>query len=90
MTPTPVVRCFWTASIVLRVATLLMHPVAPARLRENRGLPEGPRRALSRWNEAFVGMDELCCAKKCAAGGHAVGELPPRTDFFERHPSQFK
>lgn len=75
---------------LLRVCTLLMHPVAPAgceRIAFHLNLPV--ERVFS-WKEAFEGMDELCAEDERAAGRHAVVELPPRTDFFEKHPSQFK
>ncbi len=75
---------------LLRVCTLLMHPVAPAgceKIAEHLNIPA--ERVFS-WNEDFESMDELCSAEERACGRHAVVELPPRTDFFGKHPSQFK
>ena len=75
---------------LLRVCALLMWPVAP------RGcemiceyLQMDPARVLS-WNEPFEGNAELCTAEEVAAGKHPVKELPPRTDFFNKHESQYK
>ena len=72
---------------LLRVATLLMHPVVP------RGcelicdfmdfLPED----FFSWNYDFENMDELCSAGDINAAAHPVRELPPRFDFFKRGPS---
>lgn len=74
----------------LRVAVLLMHPVAPAGCQKvAEYLNFAPERVFS-WNEPFEGMDELCTPEELAAGGHAVKELPPRTDFFRKHESQYK
>ena len=42
------------------------------------------------WNYDFEGMDELCSAGEITEGRHRVRDLPPRFDFFERHPSQAK
>lgn len=74
----------------LRVATLLMHPVAPdgcEKIVEHLGLPA--ERVFS-WNASFEGMAELCDAADVEACRHAIVELPPRTDFFAKHESQFK
>lgn len=69
----------------LRVATLLMHPVAPdgcEKIVEHLGLPA--ERVFS-WNAPFEGMAELCDAADVEACRHAIVELPPRTDFFAKH-----
>ena len=75
---------------VLRVATLLMHPVAPRGCEKIVDYLQVAPEAFFTWDAPFVGMGELCSCEEVSAGGHAVRELPPRTDFFERHPSQFK
>lgn len=75
---------------LLRVCTLLMHPVAPGGCEKIAAYLDLPAQRVFSWNEAFEGMDELCSAEERAAGRHAVVPLPPRTDFFEKHPSQFK
>ncbi len=73
---------------LLRICTLLMHPV----------VPEGTEKIcyslcfdeddFFSWNYDFDGLEELCSAGEVAEGRHMVAELPPRTDFFEKHPSQ--
>lgn len=75
---------------LLRVSALLMHPVAPAGCEKIAVHLNMPAERVFSWNEPFEGMDELCSADEQAAGRHAIVELPPRTDFFEKHPSQFK
>lgn len=54
---------------------------------EHLGLPA--ERVFS-WNAPFEGMAELCDAADVEACRHAIVELPPRTDFFAKHESQFK
>ena len=75
---------------LLRVCALLMHPVAPAGCEKIAFHLNLPVERVFSWNGAFESMDELCAEDERAAGRHAVVELPPRTDFFEKHPSQFK
>ena len=45
---------------------------------------------LFSWNYDFEDMDELCSAGEITAGAHPVRELPPRFDFFKKHPTQYK
>lgn len=75
---------------LLRVCTLLMHPMVPfgcEKIREHLDVSED---ALFSWDYGFDGMAELCSPEEVAAGAHPVKELPPRFDFFEKHPSQLK
>ncbi|MDD6650609.1 MAG: class I tRNA ligase family protein [Eggerthellales bacterium] len=75
---------------LLRVATLLMHPVVPRGCKKICDyLQFSPERFFS-WEGEFASLEELCTPEEVAAGSHVVKELPPRTDFFEAHPSQFK
>lgn len=74
---------------LLRVATLLMHPVAPAGCEKIAEYLAVDSAKLFSWNAGFDAMDELCSPDEVARGGHPVKELPPRTDFFAKHPSQF-
>ena len=75
---------------LLRVCALLMHPVAPRGCEKICDYLCFDHDAFFSWNAEFKGMDELCPEEEVAAGQHPVKELPPRTDFFERHESQFK
>ena len=75
---------------LLRICTLLMHPMVPSGCRKIATYMNVDEAKLFSWNAAFDANDELCTAEEVAAGGHAVVELPPRTDFFARHESQFK
>ncbi len=74
---------------LLRVATLLMHPVVPGGCEKICAQMAFPSEAFFSWDAPFEGLSELCCDEEIALGGHAVVELPPRTDFFARHESQF-
>ena len=42
------------------------------------------------WEHAFDGPVELAAARGETAAEHAIVPLPPRYDFFEKHPSQVK
>lgn len=75
---------------LLRVATLLMHPVVPAGCEKICDYLDFDAGEFFSWNYDFDGMDELCGAVELEAGVHRVKELPPRTDFFRAHESQFK
>ncbi|MDO4182988.1 MAG: class I tRNA ligase family protein [Coriobacteriia bacterium] len=74
----------------LRVCTLLMHPVVPAGCERIREHLQFAAQAFYCWDAAFEGMAELCTPDEVAASAHAIDPLPPRYDFFEKHPSQLK
>ena len=74
----------------LRTLTLLMHPAAPTgceKVREHLAIPAD---LLFSWDHAFEGVTELVGAMGEAVADHGLVELPPRTDFFEKHPSQYR
>ena len=74
----------------LRTVTLLMHPAVPAgceRICEHLGFD--PREFFS-WEHAFDGVAELAGLAGERPQEHAIVALPPRYDFFERHPSQVR
>ena len=58
----------------LRVATVLMHGIVPS--------------VFFSWEHIFDTCDELVASLGEQPGAHAVKPLPPRFDFFEKHPSQ--
>ena len=71
----------------LRVITLLMHPAVPAgceRICEALRLDAD---TFFSWDHAFDTLAELT-GEPCE--DHAIEQLPPRFDFFEKHPSQVK
>jgi methionyl-tRNA synthetase len=80
------VDCFY----LLWVATLLMHPVVPAGTEMICEYLGFDNEDFFSWNYDFETMEELCSAGAIHEGRHLVRELPPRTDFFTRHPSQYK
>ncbi len=78
------------SSYMLRIAALMMHPVVPCgceKICQRFGF--APEDFFS-WSGNLDGLSELCSADEQAAGAHVVEELPPRYDFFEKHPRQFK
>lgn len=75
---------------LLRIATLLMHPVVPAGTEKICDYLNFDFEDFFSWNYDFDSMEELCTASELNEGRHLVRELPPRTDFFRAHESQFK
>ncbi len=75
---------------LLRIATLLMHPVVPAGCEKICDYLSFDFADFFSWNYDFDSCEELCSAMEIDKGSHRVQELPPRFDFFERHPSQLK
>jgi methionyl-tRNA synthetase len=75
---------------LLRICTLLMHPIVPFGTEKICDYLNFDFDDFFSWNFDFESMEELCGAIELSAGCHKVRELPPRTDFFAPHPSQFK
>lgn len=80
------VNCFY----LLRVCTVLMHPIVPRGTEKICDYLCFAQDAFFNWNNDFASMEELCTPQEIAQGAHELRTLPPRTDFFEKHPSQFK
>ena len=78
--------CFY----LLRVCTLLMHPVAPKGCEMVCDYFQIDAKRFFSWDASFADVDELCPPESVACGAHPVLELAPRVDFFPAHPSQFK
>ena len=75
---------------LLRMATLLMHPVVPAGAEKICDYLSFEFDDFFSWNYDFDSNDELCPAIEIDAGAHRIHELPPRFDFFRKHESQYK
>lgn len=75
---------------LLRIATLLMHPVVPRGTERICDYLNFDFDEFFSWNYDFKSMEELCNANELDDGRHRVRELAPRTDFFKFHPSQIK
>ena len=73
----------------LRAATVLMHGIVPSgceKICEHFAIaPE----VFFSWQHIFETCDELVAELGEQAGTHAIKVLPPRFDFFEKHPSQY-
>ena len=73
----------------LRAATVLMHGIVPAGCElicEHFAIDPV---AFFSWDNIFKTNDELAAELGEQPGTHAIKVLPPRFDFFEKHPSQF-
>ena len=78
------------AFVALRTTTLLMHAATPwgcEKICEH--LAFDPDVFFS-WDHAFEGPLELAARAGQKPEDHALVELPPRTDFFQKHSSQAK
>lgn len=75
---------------LLRVCTLLMHPIVPKGAERICDYLSFEFADFFSWNYDFDSMEELCGAAELERGGHLVRELPPRFDFFAKHPSQVR
>ena len=78
------------AFCALRTTALLMHPAVPSgceKICEHLGF--SPELFFS-WEHAFEGPVELASALGEAPEEHKIVPLPPRYDFFEKHPSQVR
>ncbi len=75
---------------LLRVCTLLMHPIAPRGCEKIAEYFRIKPEVFFSWRHGFEANDELCSEADIACGSHEVYELPARTDFFSKHESQYK
>lgn len=76
------------AFAALRTTCLLMHPAAPMGCELIcKHLGFDPQVFFS-WEHAFETPSELAVALGETPESHPIVELPPRFDFFEKHPSQ--
>ena len=75
---------------LLRIATLLMHPVVPVGTEKICDYLNFEFEDFFSWNYDFDSMEELCTALELDEGRHRVRDLPPRFDFFKYHPTQVK
>ena len=75
---------------LLRVATLLMHPIVPHGCEKICDYLSFEFDEFFSWNYDLEDMDELCSAGEITEAKHRIRELPPKFDFFEKHPSQFR
>jgi methionyl-tRNA synthetase len=75
------------SAYLLWIAALLMHPIVPAGCQQICDYLQFDPSDFFSWDHDFVSLAELASAGEA---DHPVRELPPRTDFFKKHPSQFK
>ena len=72
----------------LRTLTLLMHPVAPAGCELIASKLHVIKKLFFSWDHAFESIPEIVSCYILNPEEHAIEELPPRFDFFEKHESQ--
>ena len=78
------------AFVALRTVTLLMHPATPTGCQKVcEHLAFDPAQFFS-WDNAFQTPTQLAAQLGQTPQQHALVELPPRYDFFQKHPSQEK
>ncbi len=68
---------------IIRTAGILLHPMVPEGTEKLRDYLQLDERIWS-WDTVFEPLTFF------AQSGHKLKFLPPRTDFFTRHPSQFE
>ena len=77
------------AFLELRVGTVLMHGIVPAGCELICEHFDIDPAVFFSWDHIFDTTDELIESLGETPGAHRVKPLPPRFDFFEKHPSQF-
>ena len=73
----------------LRVATILMHGIVPAGCELICEYFDIDPVVFFSWDHIFESTDCFIESLGEEAGKHAVKPLPPRFDFFAKHPSQY-
>ena len=73
----------------LRVATILMHGIVPAGCELICEYFDIDPVVFFSWDHIFESTDCFIESLGETAGEHAVKPLPPRFDFFAKHPSQY-
>ena len=73
----------------LRVATILMHGIVPAGCELICEYFDIDPVAFFSWDHIFESTNHFIETLGEEAGKHAVKPLPPRFDFFAKHPSQY-
>ena len=77
------------AFLELRVGTVLMHGIVPAGCELICEHFDIDPAVFFSWDHIFDTTDALIESLGEMPGAHRVKPLPPRFDFFEKHPSQF-
>ena len=78
------------AFVALRTTTLLMHAATPWGCEKVCEHLAFGKDLFFSWDHAFEGPVELAERIGHTPEQHMLVELPPRTDFFEKHPTQAK
>ncbi|MDO4805615.1 MAG: class I tRNA ligase family protein [Coriobacteriales bacterium] len=78
------------AFVALRTLTLLMHAAAPWGCEKVCEHMAFDKDVFFSWEHAFDGPRELAALAGKTPEQHAIVPLPPRFDFFQKHPSTIK
>lgn len=76
------------AAFYLRITSMLMHPIVPRGCEMIAHYFNLDSTQFFSWNTIFMSWDEFLETLGKKPGELLCRELPPRTDFFEKHPSQ--
>ena len=74
---------------IIKTATILLHPMTPngaEKVLEYLNLSNDATEKFWSWDNIFDTLQTFCPNED----SHKLKFLPPRTDFFTRHPSQFE
>lgn len=75
---------------LLWVCALMMHPITPKGCELICEHMNFDANEFFSWDHSFNSCIELCPESEVLSGKHKVFELPPKFDFFSKHPSQYK
>lgn len=78
------------AFAALRTTTLLMHPAVPESCETIAEYLGFDKDLFFSWEHCFDDPAELAALLGKAPEQHSIVQLPPRFDFFKKHPSQAK
>lgn len=76
---------------LLYAVTLMMHPVVPSGCEKIANHMNVDLKTFFNWENIYSGIrtGDVWSGLEIS-GNHPVIELPPRTDFFRKHESQYK
>ncbi|MDO5043769.1 MAG: methionine--tRNA ligase, partial [Coriobacteriia bacterium] len=68
----------------------LMHPIVPKGTEKIADYFNVPHEEFFNWEHIFKSFEDFLIAIKINPDEHRFKELPPRTDFFSKHESQYE
>lgn len=77
------------AFCALRTLTLLMHPATPDACEKIAEQLNVDKASFFSWSHAKKSLSDLLGMEGKDAANHKLKPLPPKSDFFKKHPSQY-